>query len=347
MAVNIKDLMDFNPLYSNPVDFEQVGGQAQPVREVPSYGGDPIVVTANQRDAPNVDMQGPEAPFMGNREYLDEALMSLEDAPQRKGMFGVKGTLRDILGTVGDALLEGNGRNAVYRPGREREKVGDAMSGWTNGVEAAKAAAERLTAMGRPEEARELLQQITNEELKRSQIDGLQASRESQAQDRKWGNVKDATNMIARIFADPRAQANPALAMAQAEVIARQAGVSLEELGLSQDMSPEELGLYSRRDMTVNQQEMLPRRDRQLDQGDRRLNISQQNADRPRAGPRPAQPTEAGEISRIRGMVNRGEKLPPGDQATWNAYQNKSSGSGRSRSSSRSNRRPVSQSRFR
>lgn len=38
------------------------------------------------------------------------------------GAFGLKGTLRDVIGTIGDALLVGSGRKAMYAPQRAKEK---------------------------------------------------------------------------------------------------------------------------------------------------------------------------------------------------------------------------------
>lgn len=51
---------------------------------------------------------------------------------QNKGAFGQKGTLRDILGAVGDALLLQSGHNQIYAPKREQEKLSSAMYGFTD-----------------------------------------------------------------------------------------------------------------------------------------------------------------------------------------------------------------------
>jgi len=55
----------------------------------------------------------------------------------RKGMFGVKGTLRDVLGLIGDSLLVGGGKQAIYRPVREQEKLGSAIYGYNANPQAA------------------------------------------------------------------------------------------------------------------------------------------------------------------------------------------------------------------
>lgn len=298
--------------------------------EILVQGSPPVEERVAQQDASGL---------LGNRDVLEEAQYSMQQAPERKGMFGVKGTLRDVLGTIGDAFLIQGGRNPIYAPRREQEKMGDAMTGFTGeDPESVRSAAERLASLGYVDQARKLMDDYESNQLRQAQIAQAKASSESLIGDRKWGNVKDATNMIARVFADPRAQANPQIAMAQAEVIARQAGVSLEDLGISPEMTPEEMGLYSRRDMTVNQQEMLPRRDRALDQGDRRLNISQQNADRPRAAPRPRSQTSD---ERYIEIANKPASQRTAGEKAWLERQNRSG-------SSKSERRNVPKStRFR
>lgn len=106
----------------------------------------------------------------------------------RKGMFGVKGTLRDILGLVGDAFLVQSGNNAIYLPRRQEEKWSDAMAGFSDGPEAERIAIERAMRIdpGRTQEflkqsqlnrvnqgnlalrGDELTQKVGNEAMKRS-----------------------------------------------------------------------------------------------------------------------------------------------------------------------------------
>lgn len=50
-------------------------------------------------------------------------------SPQHKGMFGISGTGRDILGVLGDAFLLNSGLKPIYHPQRQSEKIGDA---WAN-----------------------------------------------------------------------------------------------------------------------------------------------------------------------------------------------------------------------
>lgn len=61
----------------------------------------------------------------------DRALKAGEEAAEHKGVFGVKGTLRDVLGVLGDAFLVQGGSDAIYRPQRQQEKLSDAVAGST------------------------------------------------------------------------------------------------------------------------------------------------------------------------------------------------------------------------
>lgn len=115
---------------------------------------DIVVNSANQE----VPAAPPAPPPMGNREFLEEAMQANQNAPQRQGMFGTKGTLRDILGIVGDAFLMQSGNKAIYNPVRQQEKMGDAMTGYTADP---LAAIERLSQAGFGDQAAELHKQYT------------------------------------------------------------------------------------------------------------------------------------------------------------------------------------------
>ncbi len=256
----------------------------------PGASPDEIVVTDIKPRTSEERYNGqPDAPpNLGNAKVLEEALLANEDTDRvsrqyRKGMFGVKGTLRDVLGLLGDSFLLQGGGDRIYAPQRAREQMGDYATGYTQGPEAADAAVERLTAGGYGAAGLKLREELQNEQLKRAQQQSLDAGRQSLAADRNWGNYKDARNAVSRLFASPAAQANPQAAYAQAELIARKAGVTLEDLGVTPDMTPEERAIYAAGDMTVNQQELLPRKDRQLDISEYNAETSRINATRQRA----------------------------------------------------------------
>lgn len=97
--------------------------------------GEEVVVTGSNR-AP-VYEDDPSPPPMGNRSMIEEARGARDNAPARQGMFGTKGTLRDVLGILGDSLLVGNDRDRIYQPRRDSERRQDALSGFSQNPMAA------------------------------------------------------------------------------------------------------------------------------------------------------------------------------------------------------------------
>lgn len=77
--------------------------------------------------------------------------------PEHKGMFGVKGTLRDVLGLVGDAFLVQGGRNPMYQPKRQQERESDAIQGYAQDPVAA---LERLAEIN-PQAAMKAFEQLS------------------------------------------------------------------------------------------------------------------------------------------------------------------------------------------
>jgi len=254
-----------------------------------------ILVTANKQ-GPDVDVEGPDAPFMGNRGYLEEAAASLEGAPQRSGMFGTKGTLRDILGVVGDAFLTQAGRNTVYAPQRQREKMADAMTGFTNSEESALAAIERMTQAGFGDQAAKLHEAMQQSKLRQAQTESLNTGRQNQAADRDWGNFKDARALASRMMqaagGDPE---KVAYAMQEINNIATRLKIDPEDLGVFEGMTDEQRAVLAGSDLTVNQAMNLP--------------IRQQNADTSRMNAKTSQSRAATQASRPNRSITPTEYL--------------------------------------
>ena len=80
------------------------------------------------------------------------------------------GTLRNVLGALGDAFLVGSGRQAIYRPRMENEQMGQAMAGMDiNDPQSVAAATQRIAATGAPgsiEMADKLQQQAEQAQLR-------------------------------------------------------------------------------------------------------------------------------------------------------------------------------------
>lgn len=112
-----------------------------------------------------------------------------QEPMENKGMFGIKGTFRDILGTLGDAFLVQSGNQRVYAPMRQQEKRSEALQGFAQDP---LAAIERLRGLD-PAAAQEMLadfqkQQIAQEELGFKREDNTRESSEfaDQTMDRAY-----------------------------------------------------------------------------------------------------------------------------------------------------------------
>lgn len=103
------------------------------------------------------------APDLTNTDWAQAAVDAKnknDKEVQHKGMFGVKGTLRNVLGVLGDAFLVQGGAKPVYAPQRQLEREGDAMAGYT---QSPRAAVERMTAVN-PTMAREMGVDVARQE---------------------------------------------------------------------------------------------------------------------------------------------------------------------------------------
>lgn len=103
----------------------------------PEAPAQPITVRANVAQPyarPSIlDYESPEeAPNLSNTAQVEAALKAQKENDKlHSGMFGVKGTLRNVLGILGDAFLVQSGNNPIYAPGRQRERAQDALTGFT------------------------------------------------------------------------------------------------------------------------------------------------------------------------------------------------------------------------
>lgn len=281
---------------------------------------DTIVVGATPSE-PNVDPQGPEPPFMGNRRYLDEAATAnTEPLPQsvqqgRRGLFGTRGTLRDVLGTIGDAFLTANGGDATYAPQRERERLADAMVGFTRNRDAAIAAAERMAQAGFTEQANTLYQQVQQDDLRQATLQNAQATQQATNTNRARDDARTLSQVGANMFAaagnDPE-NINRALTILQR--MAQANGLTLEQLGIVPGMTPEDFALYAEGGWNVNQQRNYPLAQARVTQG-------QQNADantlRASRAPAPRAPRSQTELEYYQELSNIPAGQRTAEQQTW------------------------------
>jgi hypothetical protein len=269
-------------------------------------------------------------PYFGNRKDLeardvaDQEIREYRQANPRAGMFGVKGTLRDVLGILGDAFLVQSGNAPLYYPTRQKEALEDKMVGFANNPIAA---AERVGGqMGM-----DLLEAEQGRQLKLAQQQSLADARTSTIETRDYNRLKDARLLAQGILAQPGAYAPDGSLSPDAQgiltTVARQAGVTVQEL-VGENLSPQALRLLGEAGMTVNQQRNLPIAQQRADASTSQAQSAAVRAARPPAGRAPAQPTKASIENSVREKLNRGEELGEGDQIVADEMRQRAQGRG-------------------
>lgn len=152
MALNFNNLV-------NPLLASQIVRQAQTnTADIPGVGRINLPQGAGN---PMGDLVQPEEPV--------HDIGQVTRPEPRKGIFGVKGTLRDILGYVGDAFLMNAGQKAIYGPGRQQERVSDAIG--TDFADNPEAAVQRLYEAGFADEAQEFQKNLIAQQIARQKAE--------------------------------------------------------------------------------------------------------------------------------------------------------------------------------
>lgn len=106
----------------------------------------------------------PRTPAVSQDIEGDEPITSAgRPKPEHKGLFGVKGTLRDVLGFIGDAYT-GNGRYAALR---RQERMGDAARGFQDDP---RGSIDALNAAGFANEAMQLYELHQKQQQAQAQL---------------------------------------------------------------------------------------------------------------------------------------------------------------------------------
>lgn len=107
------------------------------------------------------------------------------------GIFGLlpqgaqHGTLRNVLGALGDAFLTQAGDKPRYRNHMENQQLGDAMAGYDHDPQAAIQRVAATGVDGAPDMADKMQTNFNNLQLHRDQLAALQANRDAQNQARQ------------------------------------------------------------------------------------------------------------------------------------------------------------------
>ena len=298
-----------------------------------TIGNEPIIASGTRGtnvQSPTISAEDLIPKSLGNLEFAQEAQQAnknTQDGIQHKGLLGVKGTLRDILGYVGDTLLAGSGHSPIYGRVRQQERLGDAMAGYTSDP---LAAAERVAQID-PNAGMKLQELAVNNELKKAQLSSIENYRQTQVEARRNEIATKTQTQIARLFVSPVAKTRPDLAMRQAKILANRVNIPLEELGVREDMTPEEMQLYSSGDMTVNQTMQLPYKERMTSVAEQNADANTTRANRAPPGRPAPNPTSASMAAPLIRKLQSGQKLSPSETETLDrlGYNVPKSGSGR------------------
>lgn len=143
------------------------------------------------------------------------------------GLFGIKGTARDLLGGLGDAFLLQAGRDRVYAPMREKEKLGEAFAGFTENP------LQAINAIGQqnPELGGQLLHQYYTREQQKNELAETTRVNDSTIRDRALKILPQLGGMLNTV----NSSANPAEAYSTIQpLLARMAEFS----GIDPSMIP-------------------------------------------------------------------------------------------------------------
>lgn len=249
----------------------------------------------------------------------DEIVAKGLDPIQHKGLFGVKGTLRDVLGLLGDSYLMVNGRNPYYAGIRRQEAMSDELAGRyqnneeENFINNPLLTMQRLAESGYGEQAQSLYKDYTqNEKTKAAQAQAAAQLARQEARDNQLALQGEATRSktiqetLARTYSGISDQTT--LDQFNAMIGPRLKGTLLEGHPLPRTIK--EAQRYG----------IQPYQQQRLEDFDEGLDISQQNANansRRAAVARPRADSRAEIIERIGNKPP--EKRTPGEQA---AYEN-------------------------
>lgn len=153
-----------------------VPGVTGPAREAPTFGGGPnpngsISLVGQPTSTPAVQPSG-EAP--------EQDLGAVMSPHQFRGMFGLHGTMRDVLGALGDAFLTQGGAHPVYAPRQQQEREANAMQHLQDNPMQAVQALSRVN----PDAAREMYHNLIRDNAYSAEQVSQEATRAQTTQDR-------------------------------------------------------------------------------------------------------------------------------------------------------------------
>ena len=280
---------------------------------------------------PDVTVQAESKRTVPEDDRVEPGPRKTDELIQRKGMFGIKGTLRDVLGAVGDAFLTQSGNKQVYAPQREREKLSSALYGMTDDP---KAAIERATIVD-PGVGVELNNQYQNNETRRMIAEQQKAVQQAAISQKGYG----IAGSLARTIKDPESykQAKPILDRMKASYgLDFDVPDEYDENALTniytRGLSPDQIADNERADMNFESQDKQRQAATRISQ-ERAGETARHNRameSRPTGGSGPKNPTNASIVAPLLKKLESGGTLTPAQKEVLDrAGYNKDRGKGR------------------
>ena len=174
----------------------------QPLSMDQAQGGGGIALNPNplQTSAPQEEPQ-----------YDGEAIVSKGlDPIEHKGMFGIKGKFRDVLGLLGDAFLVQSGNKASYQPRREQERQSDIFAGGyqnndeENFMNNPLMVIQKMAEAGYGEQATELYKQHVANQNDKAKIQATQGRNQALNRASNLTGDKNAIGNVSRLLSNIR-----------------------------------------------------------------------------------------------------------------------------------------------
>lgn len=171
--------VDFTPITATSAT-QSDASQSAPVDD----NTDVDAITATAKKLPNYD----NSKDLSAIQAVTQQYKQLQDSPNNPAyptMLGTHGTLRNVLGHIGDAMLVAGGRNPQWVPAQQRYSEAQAMAGFQNDP---KTAAGRVAALGTPNSAEfadKLYGQGVSQDIHLDQLHNLQQYRTAQTDARR------------------------------------------------------------------------------------------------------------------------------------------------------------------
>lgn len=266
--------------------------------------------------------------------------LTAEGTPQggsaNPGIYGLlpksmqHGTLRNVLGALGDAFLVQSGHAPVYGPRMEQQKIGQAMAGYDPSDPASvQAAIQRVASTGAPgaAEMADKMQKNANEIALRKQIMEQTAQyRQGMTDNRNDNALQRMTPLIGGMVAGATDKASYASAYQRAEAIAQRIGPQYHasDFGL---VAPEDWTPAASATAGLTHNNLLVSGDKaaQRQVSMRDTDVSARSRVQA-AGVSAGRPVDAAILQGLITKQNSGQTLTPAEQAAFNHFTQVSKG---------------------